>query len=607
MSGRIRCRWIVFLMGATSMAAVAPGWADIPTPTPTPFPQLWIESVEADTDAGTLTIYGENFDNGYWPPLVELGDTELIASATPGGILAVLPADTTGYFTLWVSTGDEYWQNDSYDLVIGDLGDGSEGGWRFLAVYSNGAPLYYEVLEDITVDLASYFAPGRLSYLPLVILEVDRQNLYELVLDMPAVSWDFIQLEAGGMLTVKKGYRWDGPSVPPWYKKRKFVRIIRGSCVHDALYDLMRLDLLDRPEVGEYFLISHRNIADCMIYMLAREDGMNLVDAEWAYDTIRLGGGRRLRRSLTLPEWKYHAVASVQQVFTCAPPGGMPVLLDASASQFAESFLWRLDGASVPDTFNDPMPIITVPEGTHTVSVSVSDATDATNPNEDQAELNMTVFTDTVPPVFGPLEDLTVPNDPGECQAVVRFAVTATDECGCTYVTCNPPSGSTFPVGSTTVACMATDMAGNVTQAAFTVTVEDREPPVIEGIPGPIILTARKNSFASYSVSDLVLSVWDACDSLSVDDVTITRVMSDESEDGRGDGKTTGDIVLSPDGRSVQLRREREGGGNGRVYTIHVEVADAAGNVTTQPFLVHIQHDRKGAAVDDGPVYVVTP
>jgi hypothetical protein len=45
-------------------------------------------------------------------------------------------------------------------------------------------------------------------------------------------------------------------------------------------------------------------------------------------------------------------------------------------------------------------------------------------------------------------------------------------------VVCNPPSGSTFPKGTTTVVCTATDAAGNTNTCSFDVTVEDREAPV---------------------------------------------------------------------------------------------------------------------------------
>ena len=42
-------------------------------------------------------------------------------------------------------------------------------------------------------------------------------------------------------------------------------------------------------------------------------------------------------------------------------------------------------------------------------------------------------------------------------------------------VSCDPPSGSTFPAGTTTVTCTAVDADGNASTCGFTVTVESPE------------------------------------------------------------------------------------------------------------------------------------
>ncbi|PWU11122.1 MAG: hypothetical protein C5B50_24045 [Verrucomicrobia bacterium] len=56
--------------------------------------------------------------------------------------------------------------------------------------------------------------------------------------------------------------------------------------------------------------------------------------------------------------------------------------------------------------------------------------------------------------------------------AVVTFAATATDACsGPPIFVCQPASGSIFPIGTTTVTCTATDLAGNVSSRQFQVTV----------------------------------------------------------------------------------------------------------------------------------------
>jgi hypothetical protein len=56
---------------------------------------------------------------------------------------------------------------------------------------------------------------------------------------------------------------------------------------------------------------------------------------------------------------------------------------------------------------------------------------------------------------------------------VVNYpAPSASDNCSSVTVTCNPPSGSVFPAGPTTVHCTARDDSGNEAFCTFTVTVD---------------------------------------------------------------------------------------------------------------------------------------
>ena len=55
--------------------------------------------------------------------------------------------------------------------------------------------------------------------------------------------------------------------------------------------------------------------------------------------------------------------------------------------------------------------------------------------------------------------------------AVVIYSASGSDTCGLASLVCAPASGSTFPIGTTTVTCTATDGAGNRAACSFTVTV----------------------------------------------------------------------------------------------------------------------------------------
>jgi hypothetical protein len=103
-----------------------------------------------------------------------------------------------------------------------------------------------------------------------------------------------------------------------------------------------------------------------------------------------------------------------------------------------------------------------------------------------------------------------------------------------------------------------------------------------------------------------VASVSDLCDSgVDINDVVISQVTSDEPENanGNGDGNTVNDMVITPDCKSLQVRREREGNGNGRVYTVTLQVKDSSGNVATAVRKIFVPGS--GPVIDSGAQYTV--
>lgn len=136
----------------------------------------------------------------------------------------------------------------------------------------------------------------------------------------------------------------------------------------------------------------------------------------------------------------------------------------------------------------------------------------------------------------------------------------------------------------------------------------DIEPPEIVVAAEPTVLWPPNHKYQTLTVADFVVAVTDDRDpSVSLDDVVITGVTSDEPDDaeGEGDGATVDDMVIAQDCRSLSLRAERAGGGNGRVYTIHVAAADSSGNVGSADYSVIVPHDAGGGAVDDSPAHEV--
>ena len=79
---------------------------------------------------------------------------------------------------------------------------------------------------------------------------------------------------------------------------------------------------------------------------------------------------------------------------------------------------------------------------------------------------------DTTPPVIRVPATITVPATTPS-GAVVRYTVTARDDVdGPVAASCAPPSGSMFPIATTTVTCTAADRAHNTASTTFEVTVK---------------------------------------------------------------------------------------------------------------------------------------
>jgi hypothetical protein len=218
--------------------------------------------------------------------------------------------------------------------------------------------------------------------------------------------------------------------------------------------------------------------------------------------------------------------------------------------------------------------------------------------------------TDGTPPTITAPANVIAYTGPGatSCDTVVSGAVlgsaTATDNCAGVTVS-RSPSGNTFVVGTTTVIWTATDWAGNTATATQTVTVIDNTAPTITLNGQTPSIWPPNHTYETFAVTNFVTSVFDNCGGVSVSDVKIDHVTSDETENGNGDGNTDNDIIIGADCQTVQLRSERDGGGDGRVYTIYFRLTDTHGNTTTVTAKVVVLHNPGETAVDSGAHYTV--
>ena len=175
--------------------------------------------------------------------------------------------------------------------------------------------------------------------------------------------------------------------------------------------------------------------------------------------------------------------------------------------------------------------------------------------------------------------------------------------------TSSGPVGA-FPLGETEVTLTVHDPDGASSTDVVLITVVDTTPPVLAIATEVAYLWPPNHKYQEIGLSIQVTDIADPSVS-----VTGTAVSSEPDDaKGNGDGKTSGDIrvtlddgtallssntlpevALAPQGGRLELRAERSGGSDGRIYTITVIARDVSGNTTTAAGAVTVRHDQGNA------------
>lgn len=133
------------------------------------------------------------------------------------------------------------------------------------------APLMLQVSSDPQFRV-EYFPGEKYRY----VLTADWGVPTDWKIPSP-VGNEFVQIGPSGLLWMRKGYAWDGASGPAI----NTVNFVRGSCGHDAAYQLIKEGHLP---------MEFRKLADELLYKLVLQDKMWKIRAAWVYLGVRVGG-----------------------------------------------------------------------------------------------------------------------------------------------------------------------------------------------------------------------------------------------------------------------------------------------------------------------------
>ena len=294
------------------------------------------------------------------------------------------------------------------------------------------------------------------------------------------------------------------------------------------------------------------------------------------------------------------ADAGADQTVEATGPDGADVALDGSNSSDTDgdalAYSWAENAIEVA---TGATPTVALGFGDHTLTLTVSDPSGET----DSDDVVITVV-DTTSPVITLVGDAVVTL---ECGAdYFELGANASD-----LVDGDVPVIITGTVdagapGDYVIRYNATDATGNAAvEATRTVRVVDTTAPVLSVGAAPLVLWPPDHTYHTVSLSDLGLAATDVCDTgIAATSAVVTEASSDEVENGDDDGDTTDDIVID-DCSTVQLRAERQGVDDGRVYTLALAVADASGNTGGAAYEVHVPVSRKETAMGGSAVYSV--
>jgi hypothetical protein len=289
------------------------------------------------------------------------------------------------------------------------------------------------------------------------------------------------------------------------------------------------------------------------------------------------------------------ADAGPNQTVECTSPTTTAVQLDGTGSSDPDgdplTYSWSATGV----VFDDPTSATPTGQftfGTKVVTLTVSDGIE-----EDTDTVSITIEDTTAPEITCPA-DITVEctehgGTPSDDPQLDPFwaGVSATDLCDDPDITDDRPAF--FDLGETIVTFIATDAYDNADTCQAKVTVEDTTPPVITVDLDRDCLWPPNHKMKKITATVVVTDICDPNPTFA-----LTSITSDEPDNGKCDGNTTGDIdaVYEEGVVCFNLRSERQGCSDGRKYTVIYTGTDCSNNTAQDTVCVIVPHDQSGQA-----------
>lgn len=243
----------------------------------------------------------------------------------------------------------------------------------------------------------------------------------------------------------------------------------------------------------------------------------------------------------------------------------------------------------------------TYPLGETTVRFEASDSA-APVPNSASCATTVRVV-DTVAPSItcgAPVKVSCAPASGAPAEMVKLPAPTAVDLCDPAPRVEAIDAPSVYPVGVTQVTFVATDHFGNSARCQTEVLVEASAPTEI--VAKRVRLWPPNHKYVTVDLTQCIAAVANSCGGETPEDVAgrarVIRYGADEVEYGTGCGAGNTRCDLVPlSNRTFKARAERNGTGNGRVYTIEYAYTNTSGMETQASCEIEVPHDPTRPAV----------